>query len=418
MQILKNNIEYSRFADKLYAGTTFTDAWIDGCERFSTDSLVLTGDEYERLCLAAEKLGYLFNEFVKIIIANPEFLDSYFNLTDYQKALFISSGGLWHGIARLDLFFLPDGSIRACEMNSDTPSGEPEAVSLNSMHEVPINCFNPNLNFEKMFCDAVFLFTRKELGLAEDANISIGIVFPTEIPEDLAMIELYRTWLENAGAVVELGSPFNLHLDEATNELYLFNTKIDLLFRHYKTDWWCERFSAWQDGFFQDEEPLTKELTAVFKAQDAGKICVFNPFGSVITQNKLAMSFFHENKELFSEKCVSIIDEYFPTTRKLANLQNEEIIKEHSVLKSDYGCEGDEVVIGKFTGDDIWAKSLELAVRDRWIVQDFFETIKIDDCEPNFGVYLIGGKAAGIYTRLSKQSTDYYSKSIATYIIK
>ena len=91
----------------------------------------------ERLRSAAERVGLIYHELSEIVIRRPELLDQFFNLTPWQKAMWLASEGRWHGIARVDLFICPngaeDGACHACEMNSDTPSGEAEAALLNQL---------------------------------------------------------------------------------------------------------------------------------------------------------------------------------------------------------------------------------------------------------------------------------------------
>jgi len=246
---------------------------------------------------------------------------------------------------------------------------------------------------------------------------TIGIVYPTEMPEDLSMISLYESWFNDISAEVILGSPYNLRLLK-NHELALFDTKIDILFRHYKTDWWGERLNVWIDEEeLPDPEPLDYQLRIILDASLTGNVVIINPFGSVLTQNKLSLSFFWENMELFSKESISTIREYIPETYKLSNRITLENSKNDWVLKSDYGCEGDEVIIGPYVKDEIWKESLEKAIPEHWVLQKFFNAKKNKDgLIPNYGVYLIGGKPSGIFTRLSNGGTDYHSITAATFI--
>ena len=102
---------------------------------------------------------------------------------------------------------------------------------------------------------------------------------------------------------------------------------------------------------------------------------------------------------------------------RLLEIDPANLNKDDWVLKSDYGCEGDEVIIGKFVSDDIWTRSFAAAIPHRWMIQRFFEAEPVsENLIPNYGIYLMGGKAGGIYTRLAKQATDYAALSAATFI--
>jgi hypothetical protein len=87
--------------------------------------------------------------------------------------------------------------------------------------------------------------------------------------------------------------------------------------------------------------------------------------------------------------------------------------KDEWVLKSDYGAEGDEVCVGKVTDATEWAASLEHARKGHWIAQRYFDA-KTDavGASTNFGVYLVAGRAAGIYARVQAGPTDTTALSV------
>jgi glutathionylspermidine synthase len=416
---------YTAFAEALQRTNRISDPWLDGKERFRIEPVVLTAQEYRRLCEAAERIGALYDELCGIVLNNPQYLD-FFSLTPYERLMWYASGGEWHGIARLDLFLLPDGSVRTCEMNSDTPSGEAEAVLLNEIlfpHHSPLH--DPNTRFIRHFVEMIQSFLPKEdRNTAKSAPKRLGIVFPTEQPEDLSMILCYEEWLCNAGFEVVIGAPYNLHLLQ-DGSAAMFDMPIDILLRHYKTDWWAERESVWLDGIpFPDPDPLHREIAVALEASSNGRLRVVNPFGAVLTQNKLTMAFFHAFPKLFSAFAQETIQRYIPKTQRLCDAQEQsnfdEILhhREKYVLKSDYGCEGDEVILGRGVSEDIWECSLREAIPTRWIVQEFFEAAPTaDGFIPNYGVYLLGGVASGIYTRLAPLQTDYRALSAATFIV-
>jgi hypothetical protein len=77
------------------------------------------------------------------------------------------------------------------------------------------------------------------------------------------------------------------------------------------------------------------------------------------------------------------------------------------VLKSDFGCEGAEVVVGAEVDDGLWAVAVHQAVPQRWIAQERFCPCRDEDgAAVNYGVYLIGGKAAGLFCRIQAGATD------------
>src|SRR6185312_13715301 len=66
-----------------------------------------------------------------------------------------------------------------------------------------------------------------------------------------------------------------------------------------------------------------------------------------------------------------------------------------------------EVVIGAETTPAAWADALADALPSRWIAQRRFEPLRDRRGRSvNYGVYLVGGRAAGLFTRLQARGTD------------
>ncbi len=411
---------YGEFARMLYGTGVLSDPWLQGKERFRLQGMVLSRDQAEKLGVAAERVGKVYHELTEIVLEQPQLIDQFFNLTPWQKAMWLASEGRWHGIVRVDLFICNDGSVRACEMNSDTPSGEAEAVLLNQLlHQFHPGTIDPNRKLEEQFWQMLAASHQARLERSNqqsDAPLRrIAIIYPTDLPEDLSMIAIYKRWLEVRGCKVLLGSPFNLGVD-SKGRVTVLGEAVDLIVRHYKTDWWGEREPVWANQApYPDPDPLERELILLLEAEHEARVTVVNPFGSVLTQNKKAMALMWERPELFSDQANRWIEEYIPETRHFLDLNL--LNQDGWVLKSDYGCEGDSVVCGPFVKPTDWRIALSAAIPARWVAQRFFDVEPdTDGLLPNYGVYLIGGRAAGFYTRLSRKATDYTSVTAPTYI--
>jgi glutathionylspermidine synthase len=291
-----------------------------------------------------------------------------------------------------------------CELNCDTPTGEAEAVLLNeAVAGVWPGLVDPNAALAESFCAMVE-------AAAPAGGRSLGLVYPTEMPEDLPMVLLYRRWLEERGWRVTLGSPFNLRRFPG-RRAGLFDTPCDVFIRHYKTDWWTEREPAWADEApVPDPDPLADPLATLLGAELAGTCAVVNPFGAIVAQNKRSMALMWEHVDLFSAPSREAIRRYLPETARLESVPRARILDERAewVIKSDYGCEGDEVVIGADVSDELWQRSIEMAVPGRWIAQRRFRPLLQEDgiTSVNHGVFLVGGEASGLYARISAQGTD------------
>lgn len=413
---------YGEFAQMLYATNIISDPWLGGRERFRVRPVVLRQAQAEQLAAVAERVGAIYHELSQVVLNHPELLDEFFGLTPFQKMMWLASEGRWHGIARVDLFLCTDDRIRACEMNSDTPSGEAEAVLLNQLlHPFSPGTADPNANFAEDFWR--MLVASHQARTEGDAPPNrIGIIYPTDLPEDLSMMAIYKRWLEERGCRVTLGSPFNLGSD-AQGRVTVIGEPVELIVRHYKTDWWGERELIWANqAEFADPDPLDRELLLLLQAENEGRVTVVNPFGAVITQNKLAMALMWERKEWFSSEAQQWIEAYIPETRRITPLDPQQLHREDWVLKSDYGCEGDSVVCGAFVKPQDWQLALATLIPEHWVAQRFFDVAPIageqgmEELLPNYGVYLLGGRAAGFFTRLSRKATDYTAVTAPTFV--
>ncbi|HEY2743245.1 MAG TPA: glutathionylspermidine synthase family protein [Polyangia bacterium] len=411
---------YRDLADELLATGIVSDPWLEGRPRFSLDPLVFRADEAARYARAAEALAAAYDEAARLCAADPWLVEEFFPaLTPFQHLMWSASGGAWHGIARADVFAV-DGGLQICELNCDTPSGEAEAALLNAAvapHHLA-RAYDPNVALERAFVNAVGAFAARVRGDDADASPTVGILYPTELVEDLSMILLYRRWLEARGCRVVTGSPFNL-ARAADGRVALFGAPCDVIVRHYKTDWWSEREPARDDDDpFDDAEPLAAELGLLVEAELAGKVAVMNPWGAVLLQNKRTMALLWEAIDRFSPAAQTAIRAHLPYTARLESLAPSLLgARADWVLKSDYGCEGAEVIIGADVDDAAWADALRHARPGRWIAQRFFRARRDGDGRcVNVGVYVVGGEAAGFFSRVHRGATDYHATTVATLV--
>lgn len=406
---------YQAFADRILATGIITDPWTDGEPRFREAPLVLTALEQRNLYRAAEDVAGVYDELCTIVTERPALLDEFFGLTPWQKAMWLSSSPLWHGIARADVF-VTDRGIQIAELNCDTPTGEAEAVVLSALAaESRPGAVDPNRELGERFCELCELLLKRLVD--EPAAEAVGLVYPTEFTEDLSVIRLYRRWLEERELEVLLGSPYNLRARR--DGLTLFDRPFSLMLRHYKTDWWSERSSVWDDENIADADALTGPLGAALSASIERRVAVVNPFGAVIPQNKRSMAFMWERFDDFSPRAREIIKAHIPESARLETLSHDRLIAEREgwVIKSDYGAEGDEVIIGRHATDADWRAALAHAKPGRWIAQRYFHARENERGEAvNHGVYLVAGEATGLYARVQVGATDDRAMSVPVLI--
>ncbi|HEX6737657.1 MAG TPA: glutathionylspermidine synthase family protein [Vicinamibacteria bacterium] len=409
--------DYDAFARRVVADGVLLDPWIEGEPRLSPEPLVIEAEEHRALRRVGEEVGELYEEACRLVDEDDALLDGFFGLTPVQKLMWNASRPLWHGIARADVFVTAEGHA-ITELNCDTPTGEAEAVVLSRLaREQRPDLVDPNAGLQARFADMVhILFERL---VEPPAPRTVGIVYPTEFTEDLSVIRLYRRWLQEAGFEVVLGSPYNLGLQEEGARATLFGRPLGAMLRHYKTDGWGERQSAWDDEDLPDSLPLAGPLEIALRSSVERGTAAINPFGAIVPQNKRAMAFMWEHVHRFSTRGRGLIERYVPWTSRLETLHPERLRadREGWVLKSDYGAEGEEVIIGRETDEATWLASLAHARPGRWVAQRWFEALP--EARPggagqplNYGVFLVGGEACGLYVRRQAGGTDDHAVSV------
>lgn len=411
--------DFDAFARRIVDLGFINDPWLDGQPRFSATPTILSPVEARALLTAGEDLAAVIDEAVQLLIDDEDQRRAFLPLSPTQELMLQASQGLWHGVARADVFVTDEG-LQVTELNSDTPTGEPEAIVLGLLGrqdrpdlDDPCATLAPRL--------AGLWHTLHERFVDDSADRTkrvAAIVYPTEFTEDLSLVRLYRQILEESGWRVVLGSPYNLSCDD-DGHLELFGERPTLVLRHYKTDWWGERQSVWTDDALMDPAPLSGPLSSLLRAQAARKAIVVNPFGAIAAQNKRLMAFCWERIHRFSTRSQEAIQALIPYTARLESMHEVQLRadKDRWVIKSDYGAEGDEVVIGRLTDIDTWEKTLEKARPGRFVAQRYFQAKRSPDgIIENHGVFVVGGEACGIYTRRDRGHTDAAALSVPTLV--
>jgi glutathionylspermidine synthase len=407
-RLLKETIDYATFARSLEETCLVNDPYYDSRPIFWSSPLEVEPAFVERVYREGERIGALFEELCRIVQGEPALLDSFFSLPPHYKLMWLSSDGWWHGFARMDMFLLSDGSLKICELNADTPSGQvemlvpPPLIAPRFSGHVPIDN-----DYKQRFLDMMLRYHRERTETEEPPR-GVGIIYPTDLPEDITLIRLYQRWFEELGVPVVLGAPQDLGVHDGG--ITLAGVPTDLVLRHYKTDWWGERPRIFDDEReVPDPDPLEEELLLLTEAERRGRVAVVNPFGALLPQDKLSLAFFWEETHRFSDEAQRTISDLVPETFRLDGMNKEQLAREKDqwVMKSDFGCEGDEVLVGKNTDQETWDYALAHALPGIWVMQRFFDVAPVTDEDgrawlPNLGVFLIGGKSAGLLTRLAE----------------
>jgi glutathionylspermidine synthase len=144
-----------------------------------------------------------------------------------------------------------------------------------------------------------------------------------------------------------------------------------------------------------------------------------NPLGVIASQSKRLLAFCWERIHRFSTTSQDTIQRLFPYTCRLEAMHEVQLLadKDRWVIKSDYGAEGDEVIIGRRTDEAVWRDTLAQARPGRFVAQRYFEAERdAAGIVRNFGVFVVGGEACGVYTRKDRGFTDPSALSVPTLV--
>ena len=144
---------------------------------------------------------------------------------------------------------------------------------------------------------------------------------------------------------------------------------------------------------------------------------VVNPVQAVISESKrMALSFprLRANCTTWREMFPPVLD-----PREVTGTMQKDW-----VLKAAYSNTGDAVHLGAEMPAKNWNSLLRTAQRhpEKWVAQRRFETVALPSCRglvrPCVGVYVIGGRVAGAYIRLSRtQVTDAYALEAPLFLV-
>lgn len=419
---------YRDFAATLTEDGMLSDPWVEGAPRFRMMPVVLSRRELSQLYRAGEAIVALHDEVARLCWRHPALVHEFFDWPDTHWQMWVASAGQWHGVARADVFVTQGGPV-VCELNSDTPSGQAEAVALGRLfapERLAGQWLDPNTRLIAGLRDLVGRAADGVVGeLASTAGPggvvepTVGILYPTELTDELCVIEQLVRCFEASGFRVVLGSPFNLRPDGAGGAM-LFGCACPVIYRHYKTDWWGERRGVWRDGCsIADAAPLAGPLSRLLSAAARRRCAVINPWGAVLTQNKRSMALMWEALELLSPRGQAAIRRYVPLTLRLESIARATLKREREawVLKTDYGAEGEEVVLGREATQSDWDDVVDRALPRRWVAQRYFQCQREPDgTMANYGVYVVRGTACGLFTRVQSGSTDRHALSAATLV--
>jgi len=344
--------------------------------------LVIRGSEWDSLCAAAEALAAETEQLEARVLNRPRDLADIGVPRKLAEVVRRSAGPVKPNLRlmRFD-FHLTEVGWRVCEINSDVPGGWREASSLPQLYRP----FYANLDCPDSPLDA--------WGRAIESIATRGHVALLSAPgylEDQQVLRTFRAELQARKIPSSLiQSPAALEWSHTGGcRLSWSDIAVSAIIRFYQIEWLCalSRGTGWQRLLESREMP------------------VLNPTISAISESKRFPLLFQDSMSCPTWKA------FLPECRDPREIS---VDWDSWVLKACFSNTGDHVLLV----GDLPRKQKQTAIRRaqrkpyEWVAQRRFTTVPLETIRgpvfPCVGVFVVGGRAAGSYVRLSThQVTD------------
>jgi hypothetical protein len=349
----------------------------------SEQPLVLPRSEWDRICASAEALAAETEHLESLTLEEPRYLSAIGVPRIIREILGRQARHPARNLMRAMRFDFHPTATGWCvsEANTDVPGGWREGASLPELYR-PF--------YAGLYCPESPL---NAWGRGIESLVSAGHVALLSAPgylEDQQVLRTFRAELESRKITSSLiQTPAAL---DWTRPGYCTLagscTKVSAVIRFYQIEWICALPSrtGWRDLLASKDIP------------------VLNPTISAVSESKRFPLLFRETKSCPGWQAL------MPECRDPREVSAD---WDAWVLKACYSNTGDRVLIV----GDLARKDREQAIRrakrhpSEWVAQRRFATLALESCRgplfPCVGVFVIGGRAAGAYVRLSThQITD------------
>lgn len=332
-------------------------------------------------------------------------------------------------IARIDIFFNEDDfSFKFCEFNADGSSAMNEdkelnqAIKLTSTYNEFIKVYNAR-TFE-LFNSWVRTF--KNIYATYDRAVNkpyVAIVdfFGGDVSREFTA---FKRAFEDGGLECEICEITGLRY-ENNSLISPSGRKIDAVYRRAVT---CDIMRRYD------------EVLPFIRAAENNDVCLIGDFKTQVIHNKIVFKVLHDEmtSSFLTDEENQYVKEHIPYT---ASLTKEAVLK-HRVLQNknkwvikpedSYASKGVYAGVEGMT-DEEWEKEVLQNVGNHYLLQEYCEpyaTVNIDithDENAKYkkysnitGIYMYGGKMAGLYSRIAKNSiisTQYSEMSLPTIVV-
>ncbi|MCC8161081.1 MAG: glutathionylspermidine synthase family protein [Oscillospiraceae bacterium] len=332
-------------------------------------------------------------------------------------------------IARIDIFFNEDDfSFKFCEFNADGSSAMNEdkelnqAIKLTSTYNEFIKKYNVRTfelfdSWVKAFKDIYKTYDRA----VQNPYVAIADFFNGDISREF---KAFKKAFEDSGIECEICEITDLKYENG-KLLSPSGRHINAVYRRAVT---CDIMRNYD------------RVLPFIRAAENNDVCLIGDFKTQVIHNKIVFKILHNDMTtaFLTDKEAQFVKEHIPYTVSLTDEQ----VKAHNVLsdkdkwvikpEDSYASKGVYAGVEGMT-DEEWKKEVTENIDNNYLLQEYCEpyaTVNIDithDENAKYkkysnitGIYLYGGKMAGLYSRIAKNSiisTQYSEMSLPTVIV-
>jgi hypothetical protein len=406
--------------DELYRSQLGADIQFRG-RRISTflRPVFLTRAQSELVRRASQVLLDCAERLIEQYMVDPEVRQAIGLSPDEEEFALLETGLRRQVVVARPDSFLNGSRLEFLEFNSDSPAGvvwtdlhEEVFLSLPFMSELPWSKDLGTCNCRRLLIDGL-LDAYAEFGLNQDPVVAIVDWKNAGAWPEFVIVQ---RCFEERGVTAVVADPRQFELRGET--LYADGTAVNLVYRR----------AIIRELHEKREEPGVRDFLEAYRK---GLVCVVNPFRAKVSGSKACLALLSDARfdRLFNDEQNAVRRAHVPWTRVLREGAVEfedrshdlyELIrntKDRFVIKPTNGYGGRDVMIGRETETREWDERLDRAAKNpgEWTVQAYVQIpeeefpvfepdLRFERRKVNLNPYLFGGRYAGSFVRLSKES--------------
>ena len=375
------------------------------------------------LAEVSKKLSAILEKVVQKYLNDEEFR-SYFGFSKELEELILVDPGYENNfpMARFDIFYYGEQSLKFCELNADGSSGMAKSNILDDHFKQAQGIKELEQKYELENWDLVDSWLETMFGAYQQfSNTNIQPNIAIMDFDNYGMVgefEYFKELLTERGYHVKIVDPRELEYKE--KQLYSEDFKIDLIYRRAVTTDLMDHYQQLND------------LWQAYKQHD---VCLVGPIRSQILHNKIIFAILHDQAKVsfLAEEEREFIAKYIPRTELVEPQSKEQLSEvlakqEQFVLKprDDYGANG--VVIGTDVSQEEWEQEVKRIWEqgENYLVQEFCSLPERELAEFNnnqleyqsykyiLGLFTYNQEFQGIYNRAGQQNVIASSTGCVT----